>query len=201
MAIHLTSLNKSPFTAPPARTPHGTAHAAARATQQARSPERGAQPNTRALTATASTSSPTTAAVDPAEAFKALFSGASSNTAVAPTSSPEPTAQSVFGPNPWVDNPTGVGPDGTVYGYNQQYFATQQTAAAVAQMLGGKVVQVNQFTNAPGSTFQQQQPNEMVQLKNGVLINPGLVAGFYTHGYSQSMVDQMIANEVTNTVA
>jgi hypothetical protein len=38
----------------------------------------------------------------------------------------------------------------------------------------------------------------MVKMPNGSMINPGLVATFYTHGYSQSMVDQMIANEVKN---
>ena len=36
----------------------------------------------------------------------------------------------------------------------------------------------------------------MVKLSDGRLINPGLVASFYTHGYPQSYVDQMIANEV-----
>ena len=114
---------------------------------------------------------------------------------------PAPTAQDVFGPAPWLNNPTGLAPDGTVYNYNSQYFATPQTAAAVAQMLGGTVVAVNEITSAPGSNFQQQQPNQMVRLSSGALINPGLVAGFYTHGYPQSVVDQMIANEVANVNA
>ncbi|HEV2447163.1 MAG TPA: hypothetical protein VGS58_14625, partial [Candidatus Sulfopaludibacter sp.] len=112
---------------------------------------------------------------------------------------PAPTAESVFGDNPWLTNPTGLNPDGTTYSFNPQYFATPQTAAMVAQMVGGTVVQSNEMTNAPGSPYMQQQPNQMVQLKDGKLINPGLVAGFYTHGYPQSMVDQMIANEVANT--
>jgi hypothetical protein len=63
-------------------------------------------------------------------------------------------------------------------------------------MVGGTVVQANEM--APNGPLGQDQPNEMVKLPNGGMINPGLVAGFYTHGYSQSMVDQMIANEVKN---
>jgi len=66
-------------------------------------------------------------------------------------------------------------------------------------MVGGTVVQSNELTSSPGSHFMQQQPNQMVRLANGTVINPGLVATFYTHGYPQSMVDQMIANEVGNT--
>ena len=31
-----------------------------------------------------------------------------------------------------------------------------------------------------------------VRLPNGAVINPGLVADFYSHGFSQSFVDQMI---------
>jgi hypothetical protein len=41
----------------------------------------------------------------------------------------------------------------------------------------------------------------MVQLANGALINPGLVASFYTQGYPQSSIDQMIAAEARNTPA
>ncbi|HTS26746.1 MAG TPA: hypothetical protein VMH81_12800 [Bryobacteraceae bacterium] len=114
-----------------------------------------------------------------------------------PVVTPPPTAQSVFGPNPWATNPTGTGPDGSTYGYNPMYFATADTAAKVAQMVGGTVVQSNQFTGNGGS-FTQQQPNLMVQLPNGHLINPGLIASFYTHGYPQSYVDQMVASEVQN---
>ena len=64
-------------------------------------------------------------------------------------------------------------------------------------MVGGKVVQANQFTPG-GGPFQQQQPNYMVQLADGRMINPGLVASFYTHGYPQSYVDMMVACEVKN---
>lgn len=155
-----------------------------------------------AASATAQTAQ---AAIQDGEAaIRALFpdmGGSNAPVASTPASAAPPTAESVFGPNPWLSNPTGMAPDGSIYGYNPMYFATPQTAAKVAQMLGGTVVQANEITNAPGSTFQQQQPNQMVLLKNGALINPGLVAGFYTHGYPQSMVDQMIANEVANTAA
>ena len=108
-----------------------------------------------------------------------------------------PTAVSVFGANPWITDPTGTAPDGSVYNYNPVYFATASTAAQVAQMVGGTVVASDQIANGGG--FQQQQPNEMVKLANGTLINPGLVASFYTHGYPQSMIDQMIASEAAAT--
>jgi len=116
--------------------------------------------------------------------------------APAAVADPIPTVQSVFGANPWLADPTGTGPTGT-YTYNPCYFATPQTAATVASMLGGTVVSLNTCSTA-GSMYVQNQPNEMVQLPNGKLINPGLVAEFYTHGYPQSMVNQMIANEVAN---
>ena len=65
-------------------------------------------------------------------------------------------------------------------------------------MLGGTVVQQNQF--APnGSPFGQSTPNEMVQMPDGGVINAGLVAAFFTHGYPQSVVDQMIANTIATT--
>ena len=65
-------------------------------------------------------------------------------------------------------------------------------------MVGGTVVAFNALGGPSGNPFVQSQPNEMVQLSNGAMINPGLVASFYTHGYPQSMVDQMVANEVAN---
>ncbi len=102
----------------------------------------------------------------------------------------------LFGPNPWMTDPTGSNPDGTVTHYNPVYFATQQTAQTVAGMLGGQVVQSVQITTAPGSTFQQNQPNYMVQLPNGGLVNPGFIADFYAHGYSQPLINQQIANTV-----
>lgn len=146
-------------------------------------------------TAVSDTSSDTGAAD-----FRALFTPKITSTPVPanpPAPSPSPTAESAFGSNPWVTNPTGVGPNGATYGYNPFYFASPETAAKVAQMVGGTVVQSNQFTGN-GGVFTQQQPNQMVQLPNGRLINPGLIASFYTHGYPQSYVDQLVSNEVQN---
>jgi hypothetical protein len=204
MALHLASLKASPLMASASMTGRSSPHPAARASSvRVQRPEAGVVPSFRSLTAAAAAASSTAAAPavpDEEAVLKALFPGLSTNTVSAPiAASAVPTAESVFGGNPWLDNPTGTAPGGGVYGYNQQYFATPQTAAAVAQMVGGTVMEVNGMTSAPGSPFQQQQPNEMVKLQDGALINPGLVAGFYTHGYSQSMVDQMIANEVANT--
>jgi hypothetical protein len=114
-----------------------------------------------------------------------------------PAQDAAPTAESVFGSNPWIANPTGTAPDGSSYGYNPLYFATAATAALVAQMVGGKVVASDQLASAGG--FQQQQPNQMVELANGRLINAGQVAAFYTHGYPQSYIDMLIQNETQET--
>ncbi|MGA9623923.1 MAG: hypothetical protein WBL65_11975, partial [Bryobacteraceae bacterium] len=116
----------------------------------------------------------------------------------APAQNSAPTAESVFGPNPWITNPTGMAPDGTLYSYNPLYFATAATAAQVAQMVGGKVVASDQITGAD-TPFVQQQPNQMVQLANGTLINAGLLAAIYTHGYPQSYVDMLVQNEIQGT--
>jgi len=147
-----------------------------------------------------------------AENYIALWGGGSapqnqSNPAVAtpaaqpvPAAAPTvensvPTAESVFGSDPWVAKPTGTGPDGAKFGVNPYYFATPETAAEVAAMVGGTVVEKDAYLD-PGGRFVQDQPNEMVQMADGGLINPGIVASFFTHGYSQSVVDQMIQNEV-----
>ena len=113
------------------------------------------------------------------------------------TSSMAPTAQSLFGANPWSTGAGGTGPNGS-YSYNPYYFATPATAAKVAQMLGGTVVAVNDIT--PSGPFTQNQPNQMVQMPDGRLINAGLIAGLYDHGYSQQTVDQMIASEVSGSL-
>jgi hypothetical protein len=110
------------------------------------------------------------------------------------TSPLAPTAQSLFGANPWMTGTGGTGPNGS-YSYNPYYFATPATAAKVAQMLGGTVVAMNAIT--PFGPFQQNQQNLMVQMPDGRLINAGLVAGFYDHGYTQQTVDKMIAAEVS----
>jgi hypothetical protein len=114
-----------------------------------------------------------------------------------PAQDAAPTAESVFGSDPWIANPTGTSPDGSSYGYNPLYFATAATAAEVAQMVGGKVVASDELASAGG--FLQQQPNQMVELANGTLINAGQVAAFYTHGYPQSYIDMLIQNETQGT--
>ena len=142
----------------------------------------------------------TSAESDPAADFRGIFSGGIASVGTNNTPPPQPappTAESVFGPNPWVTNPTCMGPNGQTVGYNPFYFATPETAAKVAQMVGGKVVQTYEFTPT-GGAFAQQQPNQMVQLPDGRLVNPGLIASFYTHGYPQSYVDMMVASEVKN---
>ena len=35
----------------------------------------------------------------------------------------------------------------------------------------------------------------MIKLSNGTVVNAGLIASFYTHGYPQSYIDQMIKDE------
>ena len=107
-----------------------------------------------------------------------------------------PTAQSLFGDNPWITNAGGTGPGGS-YHYNPSYFATPATAAKVAQMLGGTVMAQDALT--PGGPFIQNQPNQMVQLPNGRTVNAGLIADMYNHGYSQQTVDQMVSAEVSGT--
>ena len=76
------------------------------------------------------------------------------------------------------------------------YFATASTAAQVAQMLGGTVTESNAL--APNA---QEQPNYMVQMPDGRSINAGLVASFYSHGYPQSYVDGLVADEINGTNA
>jgi hypothetical protein len=154
---------------------------------------------TLAATSAGGTSTGTTAA-PAAPNFNTLFPLNAPTTPAAPPSSGPPTAQSVFGTNPWIEDAGGTGPTGA-FSLNPMYFATPETAARVASMVGGTVVQVDTFAQASGNPFHQNVPNQMVRLTNGALINPGLVAEFYTHGYPQSMIDRMIANEVANVSA
>ena len=109
-------------------------------------------------------------------------------------SSSAPTAQSVFGSQPWLTTPTGNNPDGTQFGYNPIYFATPQTAQQIAAMVGGQVVE--QDAIAANGAMRQQVPNEMIQLANGNVVNAGLIADFYDHGYPQSYIDMLIQNEI-----
>jgi hypothetical protein len=134
---------------------------------------------------------------DAAADFRALFSGKPAPVETTPAPPPPPTAQSVFGDNPWITNPGGVAPNGVSYNYNPYYFATPATAAKVAQMVGGTVVETNAIT--PYGPFKQNQPNEMVQLANGRMLNAGILASFYDHGYSQQYINMLISNEVNDT--
>jgi hypothetical protein len=135
---------------------------------------------------------------DAAADFRALFSSKPAPPVVTPPAPPPPpTAESVFGANPWIANPGGVGPNGVTYGYNPEYFATPATAAKVAQMLGGTVVETNAIT--PFGPFQQNHPNEMVKLPNGKLLNAGIIASFYNRGYSQQYINMLVSNEVNDT--
>ena len=154
------------------------------------------------LNATGAT--PPAANRDAAADFRALFTSRSSApvpaTDPAPTpSTAAPTAQSLFGPNPWMSNPGGVAPNGVTYSYNPYYFATAETAAKVAQMVGGTVVQANALT--PYGPFQQNQQNYMVQLPNGRQINAGLFASFFDHGYTKDLADRMVTAELTDAPA
>ena len=206
MAIHVTSLKHAipAASAPIARRP--TLPTAAVASPGIRRPQASPQPSYKAVAAAASAPEGSDLPATPpgptgAQIIQALFPGGGTPGPAVSTAAPAPppTAESVFGPNPWLANPTWVDPDGSTYSYNPQYFATSETAAKVAQMMGGTVVETNACISGPSGPFVQQQPNQMVRLASGALINPGLVAGFYTHGYSQSQVDQMIANEIHGT--
>jgi hypothetical protein len=111
-----------------------------------------------------------------------------------PASASSLTAEAVFGENPWLENPSGTGPTGT-FPYNPDYFATAATAALVAAMVGGTVVSVPDAFGTAGSPVTSNQPMLMVVLGGG-LINPGLVATFFTHGYPLAMIEGMIQKEV-----
>ena len=173
----------------------------------------GERPAATAATATSTAASSSTTAASGLSDFELLFGGANYNptdpmataqtaaasAAAATAAAAPPTAQSAFGPNVWMTDPIGLNPDGTTFEYNPIYFATESTAQTVAQMVGGTVITQNIFTQPASCPFVQQQPNYMVQMPSGAVINPGLVASFYTMGCSQSQIDTMIANEVANT--
>jgi hypothetical protein len=178
----------------PAR--HGTIAASSDSTAPANTASTAAS----TAVSTAATTAATTAASkggssgDAAADFRALFSPKPSAPVVTPPAPPlPPTAESVFGANPWIANPGGKGPNGITYPYNPLYFATPATAAKIAQMVGGTVVETNAIT--PSGPFQQNQPNEMVQMPDGRQINAGILASFYNHGYSQQYVNLLVSNE------
>jgi hypothetical protein len=147
-----------------------------------------------ATPAAASQSAATTAGPCLADIFPGKPSDWISASGPAPT--PVPSMESVFGPHPFLDNPVERLPDGSQCQLNPIWFATPATASKVAGMLGGTVVESNEFTST-GSCVQQQQPNEMVRLPSGTLINPGQVAWLYAHGYQQSYIDARLNDLVT----
>jgi hypothetical protein len=149
-----------------------------------------------AMSAAATAAGTTVATTAPSPAGSTTTTAATTPAAAPADDATDGPAGPLFGANPWVTDPTGSGPGGGVTNYNPIYFATPQTAQTVAQMVGGTVVSTQVFTPSPGSPFQQDQPNLMVQLPNGGLINPGLVADIYTHGWNQTFVNQQVANEV-----
>jgi hypothetical protein len=176
----------------PAR--HGTVAASSDSPKPATS-----DPTVNAPTATAPTGTAPTqgSSGDAAADFRALFSSQPlPPAATTPAPPPPPTAESVFGANPWITNPGGSAPIGVTYGYNPIYFATPATAAKVAQMVGGTVVETNAIT--PYGPFRQNQPNEMIQMPNGKQVNAGIIASLYTHGYSQQYVNLLVSNEVND---
>lgn len=150
-----------------------------------------------AATSTASSTTTSDAAAD----FRALFTSRwNPPTPVVPntnTTPPLPTAQAVFGPNPWVSNPGGMAPNGVAYSYNPAYFATRATADKLAQMYGGTVVEMDAIT--PYGPFQQNQKNEMIRFSNGNVVNAGILASYFDRGMTQAQIDEAIAGEIKST--
>lgn len=106
----------------------------------------------------------------------------------------QPTAQEVFGPDPWVKNPTGAETTtGQTYPFNPYYFATPEAAQIVADMVGGTVFEsvITRF-----GPFTQSHPNQMVQLPSGKVINAGLFMSFWDNGYSQAYIDLLVKSEL-----
>jgi hypothetical protein len=97
-----------------------------------------------------------------------------------------------------MDSPTGTGPTGS-FDFNSTYFPTQATAQTIADMLGGQVVAQNAILSSPGSPFHQSQPNYMVQLPNGNVINPGFIAQAIATKQPRANIDALIYSEVNNT--
>lgn len=153
-------------------------------------------PSTSATTAGWGAATPA-AASDPAADFRSLFGHVTvaATTTVPTTSKPaNPTLQSVFGSNPFISQPGGVAPNGVTYSYNPTYFATRATADKLAQMYGGKVVEMNAIT--PFGPFQQNHMNEMIQFPNGNVVNAGILASYFDRGWSQEQINTAIAGEI-----
>jgi hypothetical protein len=145
--------------------------------------------------ATQATPAPTATPATPVHTIGSVMLGGAVFNPVPSEPVMAPTAESLFGPNPWITNAGGTGPAGS-YSYNKYYFATPATAAKVAQMLGGKVVATNDLT--PYGPFVQNDANQMVQMPDGRLINAGIIASYYDRGWSQQSVDALVNGEIGN---
>ena len=190
----------TPVATPAKTTSKAAADFAALFTASARQPA-GITVSAPATTSTPSTSTGAAATAAAASGANASTASTSNATPVSPvsTSAGDGPAGPLFGPSPWLTDPTGSGLGSTTH-YSPYYFATPQTAQTVASMLGGTVVAANEIITASGSPFTQDQPNLMVQLPNGGLVNPGLIATLFTHNWPTSFVNQQIANEVAGAV-
>ncbi len=148
---------------------------------------------------------PATTSATPAPAPAATSQSATQQTAAEaaraanePPPPPDtPTVQSEFGDQAFLDNPTVTCPTGAKYQYNQIYFATADTAAKVAAMVGGTVVEKNDMIT--GGPFKQSDPNEMIQFADGRQVNAGLIANFFNHGYPKSYIDSLLQKETDGT--
>jgi hypothetical protein len=130
-----------------------------------------------------------------------------------------PTMTELFGDSPFVTDPApgGTGPYGS-YAYNKMFFATAATAEKVRQMLGGVAIE-QVYAITPFGPFKQNQKNNMVRMPIlqadtdaaaagngdnqgrpvdplGRLINPGLIADIFNHGYMLVNIEKMISDEV-----
>jgi hypothetical protein len=150
-----------------------------------------AAPAAQATQSTPATPTPAT----PVHTIGSIMLGGAVSNPVASEPVMAPTAESLFGPNPWITTAGGTGPAGS-YSYNKYYFATPATAAKVAQMLGGTVVAKNDLT--PYGPFVQNDANQMVQMPDGRLINAGIIASYYDRGWSQQSVDALVNGEIGN---
>ncbi len=118
----------------------------------------------------------------------------------APATPTIPT-QSPYGNSPFAANPGFTGPYGPG-SYNPQTFATQGTAQQVASQYGGTVISnpsAGLLGGVGGSPFQANQPQYMVQLANGTIIDPAKIASLYANAgpggltaYDQAQIQDIL---------
>jgi hypothetical protein len=121
--------------------------------------------------------------------------GTGSGSSAAPTS---PTT-SMVGQQPYGSSPYLPSASQTANGQTQNYassqmwmFPTTATAQTLAGQTGGTVTPGSYINGIPGGT---QTPQNYVTLQNGLMVNPGQIAQFYTQGdTSQAGVDANIQN-------